>query len=325
MGDMKDLTGQIFGDWKAIKFDDSKGKYKYYWECECINCGDIKSVATGTLLSEKKYRRCECNPNYSTPIDIKGFSKDLSGLKYGELEVIEFSHKEHSHSHWKCMCSCGGIVTKSIAYLNSKTSYKMCKGCLNKLKYGDKELKKQIEKSQKKDRNIKLFNKRENEYRFLDDYILINGKIKIDKDDYEKINDFNRYVYINSGSYALMTFKNEDYFIHRLIMGLPTRYDPNTKIIADHINGDRLDNRKQNLRIIEKDYNPINCKKYKNNTSGTKGVSYMKNLDKWQANINYKGKSIYLGVYKDIDAAIKVRKEAEKKYFGEFNREEVHG
>ena len=50
-------------------------------------------------------------------------------------------------------------------------------------------------------------------------------------------------------------------------------------------------------------------------------MSYLKRLNKWQVNINVNKKSIYLGVYSDFDEAVRVRKEAEKKYFGEYNRE----
>jgi hypothetical protein len=103
-------------------------------------------------------------------------------------------------------------------------------------------------------------------------------------------------------------------------MGLPQKYDKETKIIVDHINGNRLDCRKQNMRICHKEKNPINCKTYKSNTSGVKGVSWMKKLSKYQASICVNGKSIYLGVHSDINDAIAARKEAENKYFGEFNR-----
>ena len=105
-------------------------------------------------------------------------------------------------------------------------------------------------------------------------------------------------------------------------MNLPTRYDNTTKLIVDHINGNRLDNRKSNLRICHKEKNPINCKKYKNNTSGCKGVSWSKRLNKWQVTININKRHIYLGLYSDLEEAITVRKEAEKKYFGEFTRDE---
>ena len=48
----------------------------------------------------------------------------------------------------------------------------------------------------------------------------------------------------------------------------------------------------------------------------------MKNLNKWQVNLQYNKKNMYIGVYKNIENAIKVRKEEEEKYFGEYNRKE---
>lgn len=151
-------------------------------------------------------------------------------------------------------------------------------------------------------------------------YAIINNKIIVDKEDLNKILSNNRYISINKNGYAYFRFKGKDYFIHRFIMGLPRKYNNDTKIIVDHINGNRLDNRKENLRICTKDKNPINCKTYKNNTSGCKGVSWKKSLNKWQVELNYNKKRIYLGVYSDLKEAIKIRKEAEKEYYGEYIR-----
>lgn len=53
----------------------------------------------------------------------------------------------------------------------------------------------------------------------------------------------------------------------------------------------------------------------KNNTSGITGVNYIKNIKKWNASIFFKGKKINLGYFKNIDDAIKARKDAEEKYF----------
>ena len=55
-----------------------------------------------------------------------------------------------------------------------------------------------------------------------------------------------------------------------------------------------------------------------NNTSGVIGVWWNKQLKKWQAMIYYYGKSKHLGYFINKEDAIKVRKEAEIKYFGEF-------
>ena len=165
-------------------------------------------------------------------------------------------------------------------------------------------------------------NIKENKIEYKDNYCVVNGSILIDKEDLNNILKYKRYISVNSNGYAYFTYKKIDYFLHRLVTGLPIRYDNTTKLIVDHINGNRLDNRKSNLRICHKEKNPINCKKYKNNTSGCKGVSWLKRLNKWQVEININKRHIYLGVYSDLEEAITVRKEAEKKYFGEFTRDE---
>ena len=41
MGNLIDLTNQIFGDYKVTGFDNSKGKGKYYWKVKCIYCGNV--------------------------------------------------------------------------------------------------------------------------------------------------------------------------------------------------------------------------------------------------------------------------------------------
>jgi len=56
-----------------------------------------------------------------------------------------------------------------------------------------------------------------------------------------------------------------------------------------------------------------------NNMSGTKGVNWHKSKNKWRAFIGVKGKHIHLGLFENFDDAVKARKEAEKKYFGEFS------
>ena len=58
-----------------------------------------------------------------------------------------------------------------------------------------------------------------------------------------------------------------------------------------------------------------------NNKTNFTGVYYDKNLGKYKAYITVNKKQIYLGIYVDINDAVKVRKEAEEKYFGEYSYE----
>lgn len=89
----------------------------------------------------------------------------------------------------------------------------------------------------------------------------------------------------------------------------------------DHINHDRLDNRKINLRPVTSHQNAMNMGKKCTNTSGVTGVrkeSHCK-TDKWTAIITYKYKDKWLGSYDTFDEAVKARLKGEVKYFKEYS------
>ncbi len=311
----EDLTNQIFGDFKVLRFDDSKGKYKYYWICKCVNCGKEKSICTSSLKNGKSIK-CVCNKNYNRPKNIKGFKNDLTGKKFGHLLVKSYAYKKDSHSYWNCLCDCGNECVKSISYFN-KSKYLMCNVCMHSY----------TKKENSKDKVYIPFEEiayqtKKNKIDIQGDITILNDKIKIDTKNLDLILSFKRYISINSSGYPYMNWKGKELFLHRLIVGLPQNYDKETQLISEHINGNRLECTEDNLRICQKNLNPINCKIYKNNTSGYKGVTWIKKLNKWQVNLQYNKKNIYLGVYKNLEDAIKVRKEAEEKYFGEYNRKE---
>lgn len=137
------------------------------------------------------------------------------------------------------------------------------------------------------------------------DTIIVNGKIIFDKVGWDIVSKYERYVSINSAGYAYIRCKRENIFIHRLLLGLPTRYDPVTKLIGEHSDTNRLNNRLSNLRIKTKADNPKNCRKYKNSRARFKGISYHKHIDKWETSAQLNKKQICYGVYKsDVDAAI---------------------
>lgn len=102
--------------------------------------------------------------------------------------------------------------------------------------------------------------------------------------------------------------------LHNLIMG-----DYDTKnFVIDHINRDRLDNRRSNLRVVDYSMNGFNKGKQSNNTSGHVGVSWEKRRNKWEAHIKINKKKKFLGYFDDIDDAIKARRKAEIEYYGEI-------
>jgi len=121
-----------------------------------------------------------------------------------------------------------------------------------------------------------------------------NGKLYICRD---------RHIGMKSGKQV-----KERVWLHRLVNQTPKDMD------TDHINGDTLDNRRENLRTVTRTQNNYNVGLHSNNTSGHTGVIWNKNREKWEAQIQYKGKHIYLGRHKDKKDAIEARKEAEAIY-----------
>ena len=106
--------------------------------------------------------------------------------------------------------------------------------------------------------------------------------------------------------------------MHRIVMNILD----SPKILVDHIYHNRNDNRKSQLRLVNNQQNQCNTVVAKDNTSGHKGVYWHKKHNKWEALITYNNKQIYLGLYDDIEDAIRVRQQAEIKYFGEYRYKE---
>lgn len=87
---------------------------------------------------------------------------------------------------------------------------------------------------------------------------------------------------------------------------------------VDHINRDRLDNRRENLRVATSSQNKFNQGKQANNTSGYKGVSFHKQRGRWVAEIWQFNKKHYLGLFETREAAAKAYNDAALRLHGEF-------
>lgn len=147
---------------------------------------------------------------------------------------------------------------------------------------------------------------------------LTKGKVAIvDDEDYERFGEFNWHCV--GGRYAARSVggrKNKRMvYLHRLIIGAKDGEN------VDHINGDKFDNRKSNLRIVTQAQNLYNSAIRSDNTSGYKGVVYVADCEaKWEARIHKDGRKITLGRFTDPkDAAIEYNRWA-KKLFGEYAR-----
>jgi len=117
--------------------------------------------------------------------------------------------------------------------------------------------------------------------------------------------------YARRGSYYYGKVKKPK-AMHRYLM------DASKGEIVDHINGDTLDNRRSNLRICTVKQNAYNRAKYKNNSSGVKGVHRHKNY--WRARIQYNGKRLHIGLYEKLEDAMSAYDQMATKLYGEFKR-----
>lgn len=143
---------------------------------------------------------------------------------------------------------------------------------------------------------------------------LTQGKFsQVDDEDFDYINQFKWYV--NSGYAVRHSEKDRNKIIqmHRIILKTPSA------MVTDHINGDRLDNRKENLRACTESENQRNKSKLPNNTTGYKGV-YTHTVGKWKASICVHRQQIFLGVFDSPKEAAHAYDEAALKHHGIFAR-----
>lgn len=144
-------------------------------------------------------------------------------------------------------------------------------------------------------------------------YEISNGYVKVsmsngsymlcDIEDWENLK--NRYWSVNAVGYAVSCGK--DYF-HKKITNT-------TSEIVDHINMNKLDNRKCNLRIADKKINSINRGLQSNNKTGYKGVYHDRRYGTWNARVTVNRKTIHLGTFQTKEEAIAARKAGEEKYY----------
>ncbi len=113
-------------------------------------------------------------------------------------------------------------------------------------------------------------------------------------------------------SYILIRINSKTYRAHRLAWLHHQGEFPKNQI--DHIDGNGLNNKINNLRDVTHGENMRNKRLQLNNTSGVKGVYWRKLKQKWQADICISGKRNHLGYFKNKEDAAAARKEAELKH-----------
>lgn len=146
------------------------------------------------------------------------------------------------------------------------------------------------------------------------------GSTSIDVEDAALVVGYGWYRTANGYVGAMTTDKRGKrklLLLHRLLMGEPQR-----GVHVDHINGDKLDNRRTNLRLATYQQNQANRRRpNRNNTSGIRGVQHMPRLSvskPWRAQITVDRRNIHLGLFATREEAIQARREAEYQHYGEL-------
>lgn len=127
---------------------------------------------------------------------------------------------------------------------------------------------------------------------------------KIDKEDYYEVR---KYAWKISTS-GYVTRSTEPRNLHRLI------FPVHKNQIIDHINRNRLDNTKKNLRIITKSQNGINSDRKKISSTGFRGVYWDKRSKKYISSISVQHKPMHQEYFTDLKQAVRHRKMLETIY-----------
>ena len=221
------------------------------------------------------------------------------GAKYNKLTINKV-YREQNKTYCDCRCECGN--TKNHMRFDSVKSgrVKSC-GCNN------------IEQITNLGKSSKKYNTYDLTGKYGIGYTNKGEEFYFDLEDYDKIKDYT--WYINNKGYVFSA--KDEILMHRLVTNCPDN------LIPDHIHGEKstTDNRKSNLRIVNRSQNSMNVKIRSDNTSGITGISWDKRSNKWCVRIMVKGENIYLGYFNkdDLDKAIQARLDGEKKYFGEYS------
>lgn len=134
----------------------------------------------------------------------------------------------------------------------------------------------------------------------------------VDNEDFEWLNSY-KWHYGASGYAIRKQWLKEDkryitIWMHRLINDTPQGYE------TDHVDRNKLNNQRDNLRSATRSQNAFNVGLRPNNTSGHIGVSWNKQKHKWDSYIWKDSKKVNLGRYPTLGGAVKARIAGEQEY-----------
>lgn len=264
---------------------------------------DVVIVFNNTRL--QAYYKIEEHAAYQYDLWIKEYDIEYSNMNNIDKPKDFNLYEKNSKKNPELPIGISKNSNKYRVQINNKTYgyFDILEDAIKKLNEVKEQLKKEkdqipeiIIQNENSDYIIEFYNKK---------YIKINETI-VDKEIYN--NNIKNYKISYNNKYATINVDNKLYRLHRYLLDL----------CVDHINGNKLDNRLENLRIVTPQQNNMNKKSRENSTSQYIGV-YLYNK-KWKASIRVNNKNIHLGTFiNEIDAA-KARDLATKEYFGIYGK-----
>ena len=237
---------------------------------------------------------------------------DLTDHKFGKL-TVKFRGEDYIRKNgkkkvqWWCECDCQLDLPEKERELKLLLGESLRSGLVVSCGCHKKEL---VTK-----RNVER--KKYNQYDLSGEYGIgfasnNNQEFYFDLEDYDKIKDYTWFM--DDKQYIKAHANGKTVFLHRIILNVT-----DSNIDVDHIKHVNYDNRKGELRIATSSQNQQNKWLQTNNTSGYPGLVWKKDKDVWEAYITSNKKRIYLGRSQNKEHVIRLRKEAEEKYFGEWS------
>lgn len=234
--------------------------------------------------------------------------RNLTGQMFGKWKVLyrleeDAYPKGMYRTMWMCECQCDKHTIRAVSEYSLINKLSKSCGCVRKGKNNLKNRKENIYDLSSKDYGI--------------GYTQSGKEFYFDKEDYDLISQYCWDV-DNSTGYAKTidrVNKTGKLYLHRLVMNCVK----GDGTIIDHIDRNRINCRKNNLRIVNDTQSAINKGIKSNNTSGKIGVSWNKLYNKWESYITVNKVRIKLGYYDKFEDAKEARIKAEKEHFGEYN------